>query len=136
LCVLHSRDLDYDTERQGRWNDILVLQPYTGERLQQLLSFIGLLLPFTKESNLHLYELEVPKGKSFETIAGHAKLIEMWTGGILRDIMILIVDASLRAIDAKEHSLSPLLLQKTWEDIKNQPVVDIFKLLNSHRLVE
>jgi hypothetical protein len=39
-----------DSEVARRWNDYFRLEPYVGIRLNQLLSFINLLLPFTKDS--------------------------------------------------------------------------------------
>ena len=91
-----------DVEVQGRWNDFFELKQYTGERLQSLLAYLELLLPFTSPSFLGLTENTVGKNK---TSPGPAKLIQEWTGGILRDIMVLIADASQRAI--KNGDASP-----------------------------
>jgi hypothetical protein len=74
-----------DEEVKGRWNDIFHLQQYTGPRLDGLLATLELFLPFSQDS--HLVERAQSPGK------GTADLIEQWTGGILRDIMILIRDA-------------------------------------------
>jgi len=112
-----------DIEVAGRWNDYFELPQYRGERLSDLLSFIEMLLPFSKESNLALQEVK----SGTNTIDGPAKLIEEWTGGILRDIMILIRDASQRAIENDLPCLSPELLGKTWKDIQEERVTDFGK---------
>ncbi len=98
-----------DEEVAGRWNDFFELPQYTGERLSNLLAFIELLLPFTQPSYLALHTLQE---KSRE-VNGPAKFIELATGGILRDIMILIRDASRRAIEKDLPCLTPDLLEKT-----------------------
>ncbi len=51
-------------------------------------------------------------------------MIERWTGGILRDIMILIVDASTRAIERDLPALSPSLLKESWANIQTRQVTD------------
>lgn len=112
-----------DPEIAGRWNDYFELRQYTGKRLQQLLAFIELLLPFTQASFLALPT--IPAGsKSGETVEGPAALIERWTGGILRDVMILIIDASIRAIERNLPALSPSLLQESWAHIQTRQVTD------------
>jgi len=87
-----------DLEIAGRWNDYFELRQYTGKRLSQLLAFIELLLPFTQPSSLALTEVKTGP-KQHDRVDGPARLIEKYTGGILRDIMILILDASIRAIE-------------------------------------
>jgi len=52
------------------------------------------------------------------------KLIQQWTGGILRDIMLLIRDASQQAIESGLPCLSPSLLDKTWKGIQASRVAD------------
>lgn len=116
-----------DAEVQGRWNDSFELQQYTGERLQQLLAFIELLLPFTQDSALAAQALP-PQNKRRET-AGPARLIEQWTGGILRDIMILIAEASARAIEQDLPGLSATLLAATWQNIQTNRVTDFLTIL-------
>lgn len=86
-----------DAEVKGRWNDFFQLKQYTGSRLSDLLATIELFLPFSQDSHLSKREIE---GKP-----GPAALIEQWTGGILRDIMILIRDACRRAIEGNHASL-------------------------------
>jgi hypothetical protein len=112
-----------DIEVAGRWNDYFELPQYLGERLSDLLVFIETLLPFTQASNLAL-----PQVKSgANMIDGPAKLIQEWTGGILRDIMILIRDASRQAIENDLPCLSPKLLEETWKGIQEKRVTDFSK---------
>ncbi len=112
-----------DDEVAGRWNDFFELPQYTGERLSSLLVSIELLLPFTQPSHLALRTL---KEKSRE-VDGPAKFVELTTGGILRDIMILIRDASRRAIEKDLPCLTPDLLEKTWKDIQRKRVTDFLE---------
>jgi len=114
-----------DMEVAGRWNDYFELPQYTGERLSDLLSFIETLLPFSQASNLALREVQ--------GVDGPAKLIQKWTGGILRDIMILLRDASRRAIEKDLASLSPKLLEEAWKDIQSQQVTDFLSGLEQER---
>lgn len=55
---------------------------------------------------------------------GPATLIQQWTGGILRDIMILIRDASRQAIEDDLPCLSPQLLKQAWKGIQEKRVTD------------
>ncbi len=112
-----------DEEVAGRWNDFFELPPYTGERLSTLLASLELLLPFTQPSNL---ALPVIKDKS-GVVDGPAKFIELMTSGILRDIMILIRDASRRAIEADLPCLTPELLQKTWKKIQRKKATEFLE---------
>lgn len=115
-----------DVEVAGRWNDYFELPQYLGERLSDLLVFIEVLLPFAQASNLALPEVKL--GASM--INGPAKLIEEWTGGILRDIMILIRDASHQAIERDLPCLSPDLLEETWKCIQEKRVTDFSQEAN------
>ncbi len=115
-----TRWVSGDVEVAGRWNDYFELPQYRGERLSDLLTFIEMLLPFSQESNLALQEVKLGS----KMIDGPAKLIQEWTGGILRDIMILIRDASQRAIENDLPCLSLELLGKTWKDIQEEQVTD------------
>lgn len=108
---------DGDSEIAGRWNDCFTLPLYTGERLVDFLTFIEDLLPFTQPSNLSVYQITKPK-----VMEGPAKLIERWTDGTMRYIMILLRDASRRAIKADLPCLSTALLEKTWKEIQTEPV--------------
>jgi hypothetical protein len=117
-----------DLEIAGRWNDYFELHQYTGWRLNQLLAFIELLLPFPQSSSLASTEIQTgPKRR--DRADGPARLIERWTGGILRDIMILLLDASARAIKQGLSNLSPELLTTTWQDIQTHQVTDFLQLL-------
>lgn len=109
-----------DIEVAGRWNDYFELPQYLGERLSDLLAFIETLLPFTQESFLAYRQVR----SGTDMLDGPAKLIQQWTGGILRDIMILIRDASQRAIEKSLPCLSPTLLAETWKEIQTERVED------------
>ncbi len=106
-----------DVEVAGRWNDYFELTPYTGDRLSALLAFIEMLLPFTHSS--HLAEQALP---AFETAEGSATWIERWTKGILRDVMILVKDASEIAICDQQPSLSLAILERAWRGIQERPL--------------
>ncbi len=106
----------------GSWTDYGMLQTYTGERLRDLLVFFDTLLPFTKESDLFLVKVNV----GTEVIDGPAKLIENWTGGILRDVVRLLRHASRRAIEDDHPCLSPQLLEEAWKEIQTVWVADFF----------
>ena len=123
-----------DPEVAGRWNDYFELKQYTGKRLQQLLAFLELLLPFTQPSLLALRTISA-SDKSSETIAGPAALIERWTGGILRDIMMLIIDASTRAIERDCPVLSSSLLEESWTNIQTCQVTDFLDTIQ-HKKTE
>ena len=114
-----------DTEVAGRWNDYFQLHQYTGDRLRQLLAYLELLLPFPEPSALAVYSVGSDKHTSTD---GPARLIEQWTGGILRDIMILVMDASTRAIRQRLPKLTPSLLETTWRDIQTRQVTNFLEL--------
>jgi Bacterial TniB protein len=113
-----------DPEIAGRWNDYVEMQPYTGERLSQLLAFIEMLLPFTERSHLALFtakseRVDEKTGKHrTETVAGMAQVIQDLTQGVLKNVMLLILDASRRAIAEKQASLTAKTLEASWRDIK------------------
>jgi len=109
-----------DEEVAGRWNDFFELPRYTGERLSGLLASIELLLPFTQSSYLAHHKLK----NGSKEVDGPAMFIEQVTGGILRDIMMLIRDASRRAIEKDLAYLTPELLEKTWKDVQKKRVTD------------
>ncbi len=110
-----------DPEIKGRWNDVFQLTQYTGARLDGLLATIELFLPFSQDSHLTRREVE---GKP-----GAASLIEQWTGGILRDIMILIRDACRRAIEQSRPCLEQSMLEAAWKDIQTKQVTDFLSLI-------
>ena len=64
-----------------------------------------------------------PWPKPSQVSAGPARLIERYTGGILRDIMLLIIEASMRAIDLGLPNLPVTFLEKTWRSIQTRPVM-------------
>jgi hypothetical protein len=105
-----------DAEIKGRWNDVFQLTQYTGARLDGLLATIELFLPFSQDSHLSSREIE--------GCPGPAVLIEHWTGGILRDIMILIRDACRRAIEQSRPCLELPILEAAWKEIQTKQVVD------------
>jgi len=119
-----TRFLEGDAEIAGRWNDQFLLPPLRGKRLRQLLAFLELLLPFSQDSSLASPTVTVDGAEQ----EGPAALIERLTGGILRDIMILLVDASRRAIRANATALSTTLLAKTWASIQTQGAPDLVGL--------
>ncbi len=106
----------------GSWTDYGTLSTYTGERLRDLLVFIDTLLPFAAESGLFLAEVNV----GTEVIDGPAKLIEKWTGGILRDVVMLLMRASRRAIEDDLTCLSPQLLEEAWKELQTERVETFF----------
>jgi hypothetical protein len=106
----------------GNWTDYVTLSTYTGERLRDLLVFFETLLPFIKESGLFLTEVNV----GTEIIDGPAKLIEKWTGGILRDVVMLLMQTSRRAIEDDLPCLSPQLLEEAWKEIQIERVETFF----------
>jgi len=120
--------IEGDSEVAGRWNDYFELVPYNGERLQQLLAFIELFLPFTEPSHLAQVCLTTAEGNRVD---GPARLIEQWTGGVLRDIMVLLIDASTRAIEQGASHLSVDQLTTTWQGIQTQPTADFIQVLKA-----
>ncbi len=95
------------------WTDYVTLPTYTGERLRDLLVIFEMLLPFTRESGLFL-------SVGTEVIDGPAKLIEKWTGGILRDVVMLLTLASRRAIEDDQPCLSPQVLEEAWKELQTR----------------
>lgn len=99
-----------DMQVAGRWNDFHELKQFTGSQLRSLLAFIEILLPLPESSHL--------------TSEAMIRLIERWTGGILRDIMTLMIDATTTAINNTLPALTPELLEDTWQTIQSEPVHD------------
>lgn len=110
-----------DVEVKGRWNDFFELRQYTGRRLDDLLAVVEIFLPFSQASHLTARVIE---GKP-----GPAALIEQWTGGILRDIMILIRDACRRAIERNDAKLHQETLAATWQAIQTRQVTNFLDLI-------
>ena len=119
-----------DNEVAGRWQDYIYLQPYKGEDLILLLSFIDLVLPFSGDSLLAASRIPVVKDGVKEFVDGSATIIEQLTGGILRDIMMLILDASLKAINRDKPALTPELLHQSWKEIQTGRVKDVIEMKN------
>ena len=67
--------------------------------------------------------------RSIEGKPGPAALIEQWTGGILRDIMILIRDACRRAIEANHAFLQQEMLEASWKAIQTKQITDFLDLI-------
>jgi hypothetical protein len=105
-----------DEEIAGRWNDSYQLDLYTGERLQALLLFIDTLLPFSKASNLSDLVIYDQKKRAYD---GPAKIIENLTGGVLKDIMVLVFDSCKSAIAGNASFISVDLLNSTWKRIQS-----------------
>lgn len=97
------------------------LTQYTGARLYGLLATIELFLPFSQDSHL--------TARSVEEKPGPATLIEQWTGGILRDIMILLRDGCRRAIEESRPCLELPILEAAWKDIQTKQVTDFLSLI-------
>ena len=119
-----------DVEIQGRWNDYFELNQFTGSRLDAFLTLLDLLLPF--EEDAHLGLREITNGQSQTTVAGPAHYIEQWTDGILREIMVLVMDACLKALDSNQPGLTMDILNRAWRDIKRAKVVNFL----DHLLVQ
>lgn len=110
-----------DAEVAGRWNDYFRLELYKGMRLRQLLVYINLLLPFTKDSFV-ASDQSNSKKTLYSIDDGLVKSIEKWTRGKLRDVMILVVEASKQAIQERRPCLDDKLLEKTWKSIQSGPL--------------
>ena len=111
-----------DAEIQGRWNDYFELTQLTGTRLEAFLTLLDLLLPFDEDSQLGLRQIADESGNS--AAAGPAHYIEQWTDGILREIMALVMDACLKALETQQPCLSVNILNQAWHDIKRTKVVN------------
>jgi hypothetical protein len=118
-----------DAEIQGRWNDYVTLTQLTGPRLDAFLTLLDLLLPFAHEAHLGLRTL--PGNLGEEAAAGPAHYIEQWTDGILREVMILILDACGKALAAGHDRLTLDTLRCAWQDIKRAKVVSFLDHLRT-----
>ena len=113
-----------DPEIAGRWNDYVRLDQYAGKRLIQLLVFINLLLPFSEESFPHLQE-EMASAKGQGGIGG---LMRKLTKGTVRDLMLLICEASKDAIMNDLPCLNAQVLDRTWKSIQTRPTKRIVSI--------
>lgn len=118
-----------DAEIQGRWNDYFELTQFTGARLDAFLTMLDLLLPFEMDGHLGLREIPDEAGK--KTVDGPAHYIEQWTDGILREIMVLLMDACLKAIYTGQPRLTLDILHQAWRDIKRAKVVNFLDVLRA-----
>ncbi len=109
-----------DEEIQGRWNDYFELTQFTGARLDAFLSLLELLLPFENDARLGCREMSSEQGMT----AGPAHYIEQWTDGIVREVMVLLMDACDKALTAQAPGLTMAILQQAWQDIKRAKVVN------------
>ncbi len=110
-----------DSEVAGRWNDYFRLELYKEMRLRQLLVYINLLLPFPKDSFVTSDQHD-SKNSSYFIEDGLVKSIQKWTRGKLRDVMILVVEASKQAIQECRPCLDDKLLENTWKSIQSRPL--------------
>jgi len=118
-----------DAEMQGRWNDYFELTQFTGARLDAFLTMLDLLLPFELDGHLGLREIPDETGK--KTVDGPAHYIEQWTDGILREIMVLLMDACFKAISTGQPRLTLEILHQAWRDIKRAKVVNFLDVLRA-----
>jgi len=118
-----------DVEIQGRWNDYFELTQFTGARLDAFLSLLDLLLPFEQDAHLGLREVTDAQGQP--VAAGPAHYIEQWTDGILREIMVLVMDACLKTLRSKQAGLTLDILNRAWHDIKRNKVVSFLDHLRA-----
>lgn len=118
-----------DTEVQGRWNDYFELTQLTGGRLDAFLTMLDLLLPFEQDGHLGLREIPDETGK--KTVDGPAHYIEQWTDGILREVMVLLMDACFKAISTGQPRLTLEILHQAWRDIKRAKVVNFLDVLRA-----
>jgi hypothetical protein len=105
-----------DPQMEERWSDYVELTPYTGERLRALLALLELIIPLPDAS--HLAEVTgtvKPRHNKYEPEP--SSLIEQLTGGILSDVINLVVTATGYAIDQDLRCLSPELLTRTWQEL-------------------
>ncbi|HEY3081274.1 MAG TPA: AAA family ATPase [Chloroflexota bacterium] len=118
-----------DAEIQGRWNDYFELTQLTGARLDAFLSLVDLLLPFDQDSRLGVRELPAEPGQP--AAAGPAHHIEQWTDGVLREVMVLLLDAGRKALEARQPRLTVDLLHRAWRDVKRAKVVNFLDHLRA-----
>jgi hypothetical protein len=125
-----TRWAEADAEIAGRWNDYYALTQYTNERLRELLTYLELFLPFSQRSFLALppqaVDASIGKRHGKRNDAAQpddiASRIQTMTGGILRDVMVLIMDASVTAILEHEPCLSLARLEATWRGIQTRQI--------------
>lgn len=109
--------------------DFFTSSQFTGPRLDAFLTLLDLLLPFDHDSRLGVRVVSETQGQA--TVAGPAHYIEQWTDGILREIMVLVMDASLKALETKQPCLTVDILNRAWHDIKRAKVVNFLDHLRA-----
>lgn len=119
----------HDSEIQGRWNDYFELTQLTGQRLDAFLTLLEMLLPFDQDACLGLREIRESKEQT--PVLGPAHYIEQWTDGILREVMVLVTDASCKAIEQGQSGLTMNTLEQAWRDIKRAKVVNFLDHLRA-----
>ena len=101
---------------EERWSDYIEFRPYTGERLRALTALLELILPLPDAS--HLAEATVPVEQRHNKHEPEPpSLIEQLTGGVLSDVINLVVTATGHAIDQDLRCHSPELLVRTWQEL-------------------
>lgn len=118
-----------DEEIQGRWNDYFELVQFTGARLDAFLTLVELMLPFSQDARLGCREIPGEQGM----MTGPAAYIEQWTDGILREVMVLIIDACHKALVAQSPCLTVEILHQAWQDIKRAKVVNFLDYWRSRQ---
>jgi len=107
-----------DEEIKGRWNDYFPLERYDQNKLGALLTYLEILLPFSEPSRLDEFVIDTADNKNME---GPASFIYKVTKGILRDVMILVRDASREAIIHNHTYIYMTTLEKAWKKIQEKP---------------
>lgn len=105
-----------DPQMQERWSDYVELAPYTGERLRTLLALLELIIPLPDASHLAEARSLVERRRNKHE-PEPPSLIEQLTGGVLSDVINLVVTATSHAIDQDLRCLSPELLVRTWQEL-------------------
>jgi hypothetical protein len=85
----------HDPQMRERWKTPYILEPFSGKRLETLLAYLDLLLPFRQESGLALFEV---RQKNRQIVEGPARFIYDRTKGVLGEIIKLVVVSSQMAI--------------------------------------
>ena len=134
VCIIGSavtaeQFVDGDLEIAGRFNDILSLDSYKGKDLVALLAIIDLLLPFPVSSNLHIQEIV---GNN-EISEGPAAFIERVTHGIIRDIMRLIYDSSVLALNSNSRNVTIECIHQAWANIQHKEIHSLHEEISNDR---
>jgi Bacterial TniB protein len=129
--------IEDDPEIAGRWNDYFRLERYTGTRLQQLLAYINLLLPFPQNSFLSDMSKKNGTSTAKSSGGGTVAFVQKVTKGKLGNIMLLVREASTTAIEDNLSCLDEALLQQKWNNIQEKPAKqEQFNRKRSENLLE